>query len=130
MDIHASPASLPELDEFLATFQVRFRRRHWFSFMGTFLPFEIITYATCIWKISCTDSRLSRRPKATAGTSRVVKWTRRKLCTTQYTHNSLCNPVVALAYVLVFLRKVAHFRRRARKNASACLAWISVSIMV
>src|SRR5207244_5567210 len=26
MDIHASPASLPELDEFLATFQVRFRR--------------------------------------------------------------------------------------------------------
>jgi SRSO17 transposase len=26
MDIHASPASLPELDEFLITFQVRFRR--------------------------------------------------------------------------------------------------------
>jgi SRSO17 transposase len=26
MDIHASPASSPELDEFLATFQVRFRR--------------------------------------------------------------------------------------------------------
>src|SRR5207244_82707 len=26
MDIHASPAALPELDEFLATFQVRFRR--------------------------------------------------------------------------------------------------------
>src|SRR5437016_11971953 len=26
MDIHASPASLPELDEFLTTFQVRFRR--------------------------------------------------------------------------------------------------------
>src|SRR6266704_3348330 len=26
MDIHASPASLPELEEFLATFQVRFRR--------------------------------------------------------------------------------------------------------
>src|SRR2546426_127252 len=26
MDIHASPASLPELPEFLATFQVRFRR--------------------------------------------------------------------------------------------------------
>jgi len=26
MDIHASPASLPELDEFLVTFQVRFRR--------------------------------------------------------------------------------------------------------
>src|SRR2546427_10393084 len=26
MDRHASPASLPELDEFLATFQVRFRR--------------------------------------------------------------------------------------------------------
>src|SRR5713226_8325263 len=41
-------------------------------------------------------------PKATAGTARVVKWTRRKLCTTPYTRNSLCNPVVALAYVLVF----------------------------
>src|SRR2546428_13398832 len=26
MDIHARPASLPELDEFLVTFQVRFRR--------------------------------------------------------------------------------------------------------
>src|SRR5881397_1733370 len=26
MDIHASPASLPELEAFLATFQVRFRR--------------------------------------------------------------------------------------------------------
>src|SRR5207249_11304045 len=26
MDIHASPASLPDLDEFLTTFQVRFRR--------------------------------------------------------------------------------------------------------
>src|SRR5437764_12072178 len=26
MDIHASPASLPELEEFLAPFQVRFRR--------------------------------------------------------------------------------------------------------
>src|SRR5574341_2081501 len=26
MDIHASPAAFPELDEFLATFQVRFRR--------------------------------------------------------------------------------------------------------
>ena len=26
MDIHASPASLPELDEFLVPFQVRFRR--------------------------------------------------------------------------------------------------------
>src|SRR6266699_6643264 len=26
MDIHASPASLPELDEFLSIFQVRFRR--------------------------------------------------------------------------------------------------------
>src|SRR2546429_8996334 len=56
--------------------------------MGTFLPFEIITYATCIWKISCTDSRLSRMPKATAGTSRMVQWTRRKLCTTQYTPNT------------------------------------------
>src|SRR6266705_5944082 len=93
--------------------------RHWFSFMGTFLPFEIITYATCIWKISCTDSRLSRMPKATAGTSRVVKWTRRKLCTTQYTRNSLCNPLVDLAYILVLRRKVAHFRRRALQNASA-----------
>ncbi len=49
----------------------------------------------------------------------MVKWTRRKLCITQYTRNSLCNPVVALAYVLVFLRKVAHFRRRALQNASA-----------
>src|SRR5438445_9983477 len=37
----------------------------------------------------------------------------------KYTRNSLCNPVVALAYVLVFLRKVAHFRRRALQNASA-----------
>jgi hypothetical protein len=27
MDIRASLASLPELEEFLATFQVRFRRR-------------------------------------------------------------------------------------------------------
>src|SRR6266700_1424035 len=26
MDIHASPAPLPELEEFLSTFQVRFRR--------------------------------------------------------------------------------------------------------
>src|SRR2546422_11385008 len=26
MDVHASPAVLPELEEFLATFQVRFRR--------------------------------------------------------------------------------------------------------
>jgi hypothetical protein len=26
MDIHASPAELPELKEFLGTFQVRFRR--------------------------------------------------------------------------------------------------------
>ena len=93
--------------------------RHWFSLMGTFLPFAIITYAICIWKISCTDSRLSRMPKATAGTSRIVKWTRRKLCITQYTRNSLCNPVVALAYILVFLRKGAHLRRRALKNASA-----------
>src|SRR6266436_699396 len=33
-------------------------------------------------------------PKATAGTSRMVKWTRRKLCTTQYTRNSLCNPLI------------------------------------
>src|SRR6266704_3044251 len=93
--------------------------RHWFSFMGTFLPFAIITYATCIWKISGTDSRLSSMPKATAGTSRVVKWTRRKLYTTQYTRNSLCNPVVDLAYILVFLRKVAHLRRSELKNASA-----------
>src|SRR5262249_10029413 len=93
--------------------------RHWFSLMGTVLPFDIVTYAICIWKISCTDSRLSRIPKATAGTSRVVKWTRRKLCITQYTRNSLCNPVVALAYILVFLRKGAHFRRGALKNASA-----------
>jgi hypothetical protein len=26
MDVHASPATLPELEEFLASFQVRFRR--------------------------------------------------------------------------------------------------------
>ena len=26
MDVHASPASLPELDAFLSTFKVRFRR--------------------------------------------------------------------------------------------------------
>src|SRR5574341_2290810 len=26
MDVHASPATLPELDDFLASFQVRFRR--------------------------------------------------------------------------------------------------------
>src|SRR5215510_3405246 len=102
---------------------------HWFSVMGTVLPFDIVTYAICIWKISCTDSRLSRIPKATAGTSRVVKWTRSKLCTTQYTRHSLCNPVVALAYILVLRRQVAHFRRRALKNASACLAWIAVSAM-
>src|SRR6266566_905546 len=70
-------------------------------------------------KISGTDSRLSSMPKATAGTSRVVKWTRRKLCTTQYTRNSLCNPLVDLAYILVFLRKVAHLRRSELKNASA-----------
>src|SRR5215831_6194883 len=57
--------------------------RHWFSFMGMFLPFEIITYAIWRWKTSRTDSRLSNTPKATAGTSRVVKWARRKLCTTQ-----------------------------------------------
>src|SRR5262249_18615173 len=57
-------------------------------------------------------------PKATAGTSRVVKWTRRKLCTTQYTRHSLCNPVVALAYILVLRRNVAHLRRR---ELRACL---------
>ena len=56
---------------------------HWFSFMGMFLPFEIITYAIWRWKTSRTDSRLSSTPKATAGTSWVVKWARRKLCTTQ-----------------------------------------------
>jgi hypothetical protein len=87
--------------------------------MGTFLPLEIITYASCIWKISCTDRRLSRRPKATAGTARVVKWTRRKLCTTQYTRHSLCNPVVDCAYLVVFRRQVAQLRRRALKNAAA-----------
>ena len=27
MDVHASPAALPELDAFLSTFKVRFRRR-------------------------------------------------------------------------------------------------------
>ena len=27
MDVHASPASLPELDDFLSTFKVHFRRR-------------------------------------------------------------------------------------------------------
>src|SRR5215467_16027742 len=87
--------------------------RHWFSFMGMFLPFEIILYATWRWKTSRTDSRLSNTPKATAGTSRVVKWARRKWWTTQETWKSRCNPSVDLAYVLVLRRKVAHFRRRA-----------------
>jgi hypothetical protein len=54
---------------------------HWFSFMGIFLLFEIITYAIWRWKTSRTDSRLSRTPKATAGTSWVGKWARRKWCT-------------------------------------------------
>jgi len=66
-----------------------------------FCHLKPFTYTICIWKISCTVIRLSRMPKATAGTSRVVKWTRRKLCTTQYTRNSLRSPVVALAYILV-----------------------------
>src|SRR5262252_36296 len=84
-----------------------------------FYHLKPFTYTICIWKISCTVSRLSRMPKATAGTSRVVKWTRRKLCTTQYTRNNLCNPVVVLAYILVLRRNVAHLRRSALKNASA-----------
>ena len=41
----------------------------------------------------------------------------KKIVPTQYTRNSLCNPVVACAYVGL-RRKVAHFRRRARKNAA------------
>jgi SRSO17 transposase len=37
MDIHASPASLPELDAFLTTFQVRFRRPEGEAALGRYL---------------------------------------------------------------------------------------------
>jgi hypothetical protein len=66
------------VDEVLAEFLT-------FSSTGTgsvewerFCHLKPFTYTMCIWKISCTVIRLSRMPKATAGTSRVVKWTRRK----------------------------------------------------
>jgi SRSO17 transposase len=37
MEIHASPASLPELDAFLTTFQVRFRRPEGEAALGRYL---------------------------------------------------------------------------------------------
>src|SRR4029434_8981127 len=92
---------------------------HWFSLIGTFLPFAIITYAICLWNIACPDSRLSWMPQATAGTARMVKWTRRTWCPTPATRHSLGPPWVALADLGGLLRPGAHGRRRALKHASA-----------
>src|SRR4029434_4926826 len=88
---------------------------HDFQYVLALTRYEFI----CMWKISPADSRLAITPQVTAGTSRVVKWTPRKLWTTPETWKSRCNPAVVLASILVFLRKVAHLRRRALKNASA-----------
>jgi len=91
--------------------------------MGTFLPFAIITSAMCIWHIAGTDSRLSRRPHATAGTARMGPWPRRTLGPTPDTRHSLGPPVVAWASRVVGRRPVAPVRRRARPHAAAGGAW-------
>ena len=91
--------------------------------MGTFLPFAIITSAMCIWHIAGTDSRLSRRPHATAGTARMGPCPRRTLGPTPDTRHSLGPPVVAWASRVVGRRPVAPVRRRARPPAAAGGAW-------
>ncbi len=46
--------------------------RYRFRLIGRFQPGTIMTDAVWIWNMSYTESRLVYRPKATAGTARVV----------------------------------------------------------
>jgi hypothetical protein len=74
------------------------------------VPFRVIRssfyiYAVfCIKKSSWSAKPWSRIPQATAGTCRVVKCTRTKLCTIQYTFHLSWSRPVCLAYILVRLR--------------------------
>jgi hypothetical protein len=103
--------------------------RHWFSVMGTFLPFAIITSAIGIWNMAGTDSRLSRRPQATAGTARMGPWPRRTWGPTQATRHRLGPPGVAWASRVGCRRPVAPVRRRALPHAAACGAWRAVAAL-